>query len=70
MNRHAISPVPPSNVSGTDFAGITFTMEWEKEFPYDGEYTFRGMADNLAKIYLDNQLLFSTSEFRKDLPPD
>jgi len=70
MNRHAISPVPPSDVSGTDFAGITFTMEWEKEFPYDGEYTFRGMADNLAKIYLDNQLLFSTSEFRKDHPPD
>ena len=69
MNNHAISPVPPSNVPGTDFAGITFTMEWEKEFPYDGEYIFKGMGDNIAKIYLDNELLFTATEFRKDHPP-
>ena len=69
MNSNAISPTPPSNVPGTDYAGITFTMEWEREFPYEGEYIFRGMADNIAKIFLDNQLLFQTSKFR-DGPPD
>jgi hypothetical protein len=69
MNSHAISPTPPSNVPGTDYAGITFTFEWEKEFPYEGEYVFKAMADNIAKIFLDNQLLFQTSKFG-DEPPD
>ena len=40
MNRYAISPVPPSNVPGSDFAGIQYTFEWEESFPYDGEYKF------------------------------
>jgi len=69
MNNNAVSPVPPSNVPGTDFAGIPFVMEWQKDFPYSGEYTFKGMGDNIAKIYLDNELLFTTTEFRKDQPP-
>ena len=54
MNRYAISPVPPSNVPGSDFAGITYTFIWEEDFPYDGEYVFRGMRDNEAKFYIDN----------------
>jgi hypothetical protein len=54
MNAYAISPVPPSNVKGSDFAGIPFTFEWEEDFPYDGEYIFRGLCDNKATLYLDN----------------
>jgi len=57
MNRFAISPVPPSNVKGTDMAGKTYTFEWQEEFPWPGEYTFRVQADNDAKLYLDNQPL-------------
>ena len=45
MNRYAISPVPSSNVPGSDFAGIQYTFEWEQNFPYDGEYKF-----NVCKI--------------------
>ena len=37
MNNYAISPVPPSNVPGSDYAGILFTYIWEEDFPYDGE---------------------------------
>ena len=54
MNNYAISPVPPSNVPGSDYAGILFTYIWEEDFPYDGEYIFRGMRDNEAKLYIDN----------------
>ena len=54
MNQYAISPVPPSNVRGSDYAGIPFTFEWEEEFPYDGQYIFRGHCDNKAELYLDN----------------
>ena len=50
MNRYAISPVPPSNVPGSDFAGRVCTFEWEEDFPFSGEYMFRGMADNQARI--------------------
>ena len=44
MNKYAISPVPPSDVPGSDFAGIPFALEWEEDFPYDGEYIFRGLV--------------------------
>ena len=39
MNKYAISPVPPSNVAGSDKARESFTFEWEKDFPTEGEYT-------------------------------
>ena len=55
MNEHAISPVPPSNVKGSDFAGQTFSLEWNVDIPYDGEYIFRGAADNEGKLYIDNK---------------
>lgn len=53
MNSYAISPVPPSNVLGSDYAGILFSMEWEEVFPYSGEYTFNGSCDNVSQLYLD-----------------
>jgi hypothetical protein len=67
MNRYAVSPVPPSNVPGSDFAGIEHSLEWEENFPYDGDYNFRYAADNVADIYLDNILIGRTKRF-KDSP--
>ena len=67
MNSFAISPVPRSNVPGSDFAGIPFTFEWEEDFPYDGEYIFRGLCDNKAELYLDNVKLDDLKSF-KDSP--
>lgn len=69
LNKHAISPVPPSNAPGSDFSGQEFTFEWEEEFPYDGEYVFRAQADNIGRFYLDNQKLLETVEFRQDQTP-
>ena len=54
MNTYAISPVSPSNVRGSDFAGRLFTFEWTEDFPLDGEYIFRGLCDNKAQLYVDN----------------
>ena len=59
MNRYAISPVPPSNVPGSDFAGQLYTFEWKESFPFSGEYTFRAMGDNICGVYLDNRRLWS-----------
>ena len=64
MNRYAISPVPPSNVPGSDFAGIQYTFEWEESFPYDGEYKFNAMADNISQVYIDNELVLETVRFK------
>ena len=64
MNNYAISPVPASNVKGSDFAGRWCTFEWEENFPHTGEYTFRGMADNVGRIYVDNDLIMRASHFR------
>lgn len=69
MNRYAISPVPPSNAPGSAFAGQWATFEWEEFFPYTGEYVIRGMADNISKFYLDNELLIETRKF-KGAPTD
>ena len=67
MNSFAISPVPKSNVPGSDFAGIPFTFEWEEDFPFDGEYIFRGLCDNKAELYLDNIKIDDLKSF-KDSP--
>jgi hypothetical protein len=66
MNTHAISPVPPSNVVGSDFATTLFTFEWEEDFPFDGEYTFRGCADGAVKdLYLDNVRVGSLNSYNE-----
>ena len=64
MNRYAISPVPSSNVPGSDFAGIQYTFEWEQNFPYDGEYKFNAMMDNISQVYIDNELVLETKRFK------
>ena len=69
MNRYAVSPVPASNVPGSDYAGRWATMEWEEDFPYTGEYVFRGMADNVSKVYLDNEIITESRNFRGDPLP-
>ena len=62
LNAFGISPVSPSNVKGTDMAGKTYTFEWQENFPWEGEYTFRVQADNEAQLYLNNEPL---SVFKK-----
>ena len=57
MNQFAISPVPPSNVAGSDNAGKSYTLEWEEEIPWDGEYVFNVQADNEAHLYIDNDMV-------------
>ncbi len=69
MNRYAVSPVSSSNAPGSDYAGYIATMEWEENFPYTGEYTFRGMGDNIARCYLDNELVTEARNFRGDPLP-
>jgi hypothetical protein len=64
MNSYAISPVSPSNVPGSDYAGRVFTFEWEENFPYTGEYIFRGLCDNVAKLYIDNNEFFELGSFQ------
>ena len=71
MNRFAVSPVPASDIPGSDYAGQWCTFEWEENFPYTGEYTFRGMADNISKVYLDNELIMEPRNFKGNpLPKD
>ena len=66
MNRYAISPTPPSNVPGTDYAGRWATFVWEEDFPITGDYKFRGMADNLGRIFIDNELVLEERRFKGD----
>ena len=69
MNLYAISPFPPSNVSGSDEAGKLFVFDWDVDFPYDGEYTFRGLCDNVSKLYVDNIQLFDLGSFNDAVRP-
>jgi len=69
MNEYAISPISPSNVSGSDNAGKLFIMQWDVEFPYDGEYIFRGLCDNFAKLYIDNLPVADLAAFNDAVLP-
>jgi hypothetical protein len=69
MNSYAISPVSPSNVRGSDFAGRLFTYEWSEDFPVDGEYIFRGLCDNQAQLYFDNLKIADLASFADSITP-
>ena len=55
MNKHAISPEPMSNVIGTDGKGDSYSMEWDIDFPYDGNYTFVVQCDNQGTLFVDGE---------------
>ena len=55
MNNHAICPTLPSHKEGSDMHGNLYTMIWKEQFPYDGQYTFRGICDNRANLYIDGE---------------
>ena len=69
MNTYAVSPVKPSDTTGTDEAGKIFTMEWEYNFPVTGEYIFRGVCDNTAQVYIDNSLVGNLKSFKDNPSP-
>ena len=64
LNTYAISPVSPSNVPGSDNAGIVFTFVWEEDFPYEGEYIFRSARLDEAHLYVDNVFVMDMEHFR------
>ena len=58
MNAYAISPIPPSNVPGSDYGGTVFSFTWDCNFPTDGEYIFRGCYDGSSEygnFYVDSK---------------
>lgn len=63
MDQYAISPVPPSDVIGSDFAGRLFVHEWDIEFPFDGDYVFRGSSDNKGVVYVDSEKILDITGF-------
>jgi len=67
MNAYAISPKPPSNVKGSDYAGILFTYLWNLEFPTTGDYIIRGAKDNIAKLYIDNEFISDLDGFKGEI---
>ena len=70
MNEYAISPVAPSNVPGSDYVGRLFTFIWDKQnFPYDGDYIFKGLCDNKAKLYVDNFFIGDLGSFADAVNP-
>ena len=55
MNKYAISPVPMSNVRGSDFGGKEHYFEWDVDFPHEGDYIFKLQCDNAGSLYVDGQ---------------
>jgi len=69
MNQYAVSPVKPSDVTGSDESGRIFSMEWELNFPISGEYIFRGVCDNTAQVYVDGGLVGNLKGFKDNPSP-
>ena len=55
MNKYAISPVPMSNVKGSDFGGREHYFEWDVDFPHSGDYIFKFQCDNQGSLYIDGE---------------
>lgn len=66
MNKYAVSPVPPSNARGSDFGLDFFTMEWEEDFPFDGQYTIRGNADaEIRDLFIDGKKVMTLTGYNE-----
>ena len=62
MNLYGISPVEPSDEIGSAHGGETFDFKWDIDFPWGGQYIFRGLYDgdiNSGDLYVDNQKVAS-----------
>ena len=55
MNKNAVSPFPMSNVVGTDGGEGVHSLEWDIDFPYDGDYTFIVQCDNEGTLFVDGK---------------
>ena len=55
MNNNAVCPTLPSHKEGSDMHGELYTMIWKEQFPHDGQYTFRGICDDRANVYIDGE---------------
>ena len=55
LDKYGVSPTPPSDIPGSDFAGRLFAHEYLVDFPIDGDYVFRGLCDNEGLVYLDSE---------------
>ena len=69
QNSYAISPKPPSNAKGSDFAGRWYTFEWDLDVPFDGEYKFRGTRDNRGKLYINNEFVSDLDNYEGSVTP-
>ncbi|MBL32277.1 MAG: hypothetical protein CMP62_06110 [Flavobacteriales bacterium] len=66
LNLYGISPVPPSDEPGSAHGGETFDFEWDIDFPWGGEYIFRGLYDgeiDTGDLYVDNQKIASLNRW-------
>jgi len=68
MNRYAVCPEQPSNVDGTDNAGIPYSFTYKEFFPHDGTYTFRGASDNIGEVFVDGVSIMDISNLFKNAP--
>lgn len=69
MNKYAVSPVPPSDLKGSDYSGLVFNLEWEEYFPITGEYIFRGNCDNIATLFIDDNQVGKLNGFAENPKP-
>jgi len=66
MNNYAVAPQYESNQPGTDKAGKPYSLFYKEHFPHDGEYVFRGAADNQGEVLLDGEKIMDiTDTFRQ-----
>ncbi len=65
LDKYGVSPTPPSDIPGSDFAGRLFAHEYLVDFPIDGDYVFRGLCDNEGLVYLDSEKILDVSGFGK-----
>ena len=62
MNRYAVAPQFVSDRPGTDKAGKPYSLLYKEYFPHDGEYIFRGAADNQGEVLLDGEKIMDITD--------
>jgi len=62
MNRYAVAPQYASDQPGSDKADKPYSLFYKEHFPHDGDYVFKGAADNQGEVFLDGESIMDITD--------
>ncbi|BCU96530.1 MAG: hypothetical protein CM15mV12_3000 [uncultured marine virus] len=61
FSRYGLSPISPRGDKDVDDSGKVYSNTWKVDIPYNGFYKLVAAADDIGRVYLDDELKIELS---------